>query len=627
MSKTPPPVPVKDVVHKIQLCMLDGIESETQLFLAGSVLSKSDYNDVVTERSIAQMCGYPLCPNSLPSNPNKAEKGGRYRISLKEHKVYDLLETRMYCSTKCTVDSRTYAESLQDERSMDLDIAKINKVYDAFSLKTAGDGLGGHDFGLGKLSIKEKADTNVVSMEEWIGPSNAIEGYVPKHVSKPAGSKFKDSKLKKEEQKIFNEMDFMSTIIMQDDGYSVSKQPFEPAKKSPGTTSESSRKKMTRKGTNDKSALSADSSRNTLNVPETKLKNINNEGSDTSANHEANGVDADVTEREKAPICDHQPSSSRLKSSLKSSGSIKTSRSVSWADEKSDENAKEISVVGSEILSGSIDDDDHAFRLASAEACAEALKQAAEAVASGEFDAPDAVSEAGLVILPPPHDDNEVVSEGTVDPEPAPVKWPKKTGIVEADFLDSEDSWFDSPPEEFVVDLSPFGTMFMSLFAWVSSSTLAYVYGRDDSFHEDYASVNGREYPRKIVLTDGRSSEIKQTLAGCLSRALPGLIRDLRLPTPVSTIEFGLGSLIETMSFLDALPGLRMKQWKVFVLLFIEGLSVSRIPAIAPHLTNKRSFFQKVFDDGQISREEYELLKDLILPLGRAPQLATQSGG
>nr|GEX14093.1 putative RNA polymerase II subunit B1 CTD phosphatase RPAP2 homolog [Tanacetum cinerariifolium] len=231
-------------------------------------------------------------------------------------------------------------------------------------------------------------------------------------------------------------------------------------------------------------------------------------------------------------------------------------------------------------------DGDHAFRLASAEACAEALKQAAEAVASGEFYAPDAVSEAGLVILPPSHDDNEVVSEGTVDPEPAPVKWPQKTGIVEADFLDSDDSWFDSPPEEFVLDLSPFGTMFMSLFAWVSSSTLAYVYGRDDSFHEDYASVNGREYPQKIVLTDGRSSEIRQTLA--------------------STVELGLGSLIETMSFLDALPGLRMKQWKVFVLLFIEGLSVCRIPAIAPHLTNKRSFFQKVFADGQISREEYE---------------------
>lgn len=36
---------------------------------------------------------------------------------------------------------------------------------------------------------------------------------------------------------------------------------------------------------------------------------------------------------------------------------------------------------------------------------------------------------------------------------------------------------------------------------------------------------------------------------------------------------------------------------------------------------------EQVFDDAQISSEEYELLKDLIIPLGRAPQLATQSGG
>lgn len=151
------------------------------------------------------------------------------------------------------------------------------------------------------------------------------------------------------------------------------------------------------------------------------------------------------------------------------------------------------------------------------------------------------------------------------------MKWSKKTGIVESDFFDSEDSWFDSPPEEFVLDvsfllnnycmcvyiciyyylltiflffcnqLSPFAKMFMSLFAWVSSSTLAYVYGGEDSSAEEhYSSINGREYPQKIVLADGRSSEIKLTLSACLARSLPGLIRHLRLATPVSTIEYGM---------------------------------------------------------------------------------------
>lgn len=82
--------------------------------------------------------------------------------------------------------------------------------------------------------------------------------------------------------------------------------------------------------------------------------------------------------------------------------------------------------------------------------------------------------------------------------------------------------------------------MFMALFAWISSSTLAYVYGKEESFYEEYMSVNGREYPRKIFLQDGRSSEIKQTLAGCLARALPTLVTELRLPVPVSILEQGL---------------------------------------------------------------------------------------
>nr|XP_043637543.1 putative RNA polymerase II subunit B1 CTD phosphatase RPAP2 homolog [Erigeron canadensis] len=640
MSKTSTslPVLVKDVVHKIQLCLLDGIKSETQLSVAASLLSKSDYNDVVTERSIAQMCGYPLCTNSLPclSPPKK----GRYRISLKEHKVYDLLETRMYCSTQCIVDSRTYAESLEDERSLDLDRGKIDKVvklFEGLSLKNEmGLGDKNDDFGMGKLSIKEKEDASIgiVSMEEWVGPSNAIEGYVPQHDRKRPGSKLKDSKVKSEEQGIFDEMNFMSTIITQEDGYSISKVP-----------SGDSKEKKNSKGTNDKLIVHGGSLRKTQKKLETRSNDNKNKECEIVSNnkskvHEFPSTDVSVMERAKSSICDKEaePSCSRLKSSLKSSEANKTNRSVTWADEKSDgtanqthsgfsrtEKEKEKNMVF-DIVDEGVSEADHAFRFASAEACAEALSKAATAVASGELDVPDAFSEAGIVILPPPLDDNEAISEGAVDPEPAPLKWPKKTGIVEADFLDSEDSWFDSPPEEFVLELSPFATMFMSLFAWTSSSTLAYVYGRDDSFHEDYASVNGREYPQKVMLSDGRSSEIKRTLAGCLARALPGLVQDLRLPTPVSTIEFGMGGLLETMSFFDPLPALRSKQWQVIVLLFVEALAVCRIPAVAPHLTNKRSFFQKVFDDGQINRDEYEVLKDLILPLGRSPQLATQSG-
>ena len=82
--------------------------------------------------------------------------------------------------------------------------------------------------------------------------------------------------------------------------------------------------------------------------------------------------------------------------------------------------------------------------------------------------------------------------------------------------------------------------MWMALFAWVTSSSLAYIYGRDESDHEDYLSVNGREYARKIFLRDGHSSEIRITAEGCLARTFPGLIADLRLPIPVSILEQGV---------------------------------------------------------------------------------------
>ena len=77
----------------------------------------------------------------------------------------------------------------------------------------------------------------------------------------------------------------------------------------------------------------------------------------------------------------------------------------------------------------------------------------------------------------------------------------------------------------------------MALFGWMTCSSLAYIYGRDESSHEDFLFVNGREYPRKSFIRDVKSSEIRQALDGFICRALPGLVTDLRLPTPVSTLE------------------------------------------------------------------------------------------
>lgn len=656
-------ISVKDAIHKLQLCLLDGIKDESQLFAAGSLMSQNDYQDVVTERSIADMCGYPLCSNSLPSErPRK----GRYRISLKEHKVYDLYETYKYCSTECVVDSRAFAGSLQEERCSVLNSAKLNEVlrlFDGLSLNSKGDMGRDGDLGLSKLKIQEKSGpvNGGVSMEEWVGPSNAIEGYVPQRDRRSKssdsknckeGSKPSHSKSNKGETMIFNEMDFMSTIITQDE-YSISKIPSEQTKAVSNSKSKNSKKKVNHKEIKDQCTALDSSLTHAQRGSKTKLHEPN--GGETRAVaitelniselslgpcQSADNMNAMESEKEFQVGKAAETSSTMLKSSLKSSDATRVTRSVTWADEKTDSKcsknlcefseSKDKKEAVMEFGTTDMRDADNAFRYASAEACAIALSQAAEAAASGESDVPDPVSEAGIIVLALPNDVHDVCSAedvDAIDPEPTSIKWPSKTGISESDFFDSEDSWFDSPPEGFSLTLSPFATMYMALFAWMSSSTLAYIYGRDDSFHEDYASANGREYPRKIVLTDARSSEIKQTLAGCLARALPGLVADLRLPTPISVLEHGMGCLLDTMSFLDPLPPFRMKQWQLVVLLFIDALSISRIPALTPHMNNRRRLFQKVFDGAQISAEEYEVMKDLVIPLGRVPQFSTQSGG
>ena len=36
---------------------------------------------------------------------------------------------------------------------------------------------------------------------------------------------------------------------------------------------------------------------------------------------------------------------------------------------------------------------------------------------------------------------------------------------------------------------------------------------------------------------------------------------------------------------------------------------------------------KQVLDGAEISAEEYEIMKDVVIPLGRVPQLSMQSGG
>ena len=71
----------------------------TRMFLlqSASVLNQGFYMDCVEERSLTGVCGYPICDNVRPT----FEKKGKYHISLKDKKVYDLAERKLFCSNQC----------------------------------------------------------------------------------------------------------------------------------------------------------------------------------------------------------------------------------------------------------------------------------------------------------------------------------------------------------------------------------------------------------------------------------------------------------------------------------------------------------------------------------------------
>ena len=64
---------------------------------SANYLNKNYYSDVVEERALTGICGYPLCDRVRPEMKNK----GKFHISLKDHKVYNIEERKLFCSNHC----------------------------------------------------------------------------------------------------------------------------------------------------------------------------------------------------------------------------------------------------------------------------------------------------------------------------------------------------------------------------------------------------------------------------------------------------------------------------------------------------------------------------------------------
>ncbi|KAL6865353.1 hypothetical protein ACP4OV_016504 [Aristida adscensionis] len=723
---------VASAVHRVQLALLDGAAASDEALLraaASPLLSRADYDDVVTERAIADACGHPACPNPLP--PPAARAGPRFHISLREHRVYDLEEARRFCSDRCLVASAALAASLPPDRPFGVPPDRLDALVALVEGRGGAAELGfgapdGKKEGEGearKVEIREKevAGAGEVTLQDWIGPSDAIEGYVPRRDRAPEGLKPEANQKKaagSEQSRDKNvgsgntapgedampissssvETHVSSEVIADKMGNMVLSE--SPKTQRDNKTTKTPLKMLKQEEDNDmlSSCISDSIAKHLENVvleekKGSKKKKASKASSKAQKNksrsrpagsdgHEVNftstiiigdaltnmdqGTMGQYNYLPSSILADNHPSSSRsaakdstqacaeqlheefgkavnigndeasdekmrpaLKSSLKIARTKSGTQSVRWADENGSvlETSKAYE-SHSDGLKQSDEGVDSSLRRASAEACAAALIEAAEAISSGTSEVEDAVSEAGIIILPDTlhqkqyENAKDTGGDDELEIDRGVVKWPTKTVLLDTDMFEVDDSWHDTPPEGFSLTLSAFATMWAALFGWISRSSLAYVYGLGGGSVEELLIANGREYPEKIVLKDGHSSEIRRALDTCVCNALPVLVSNLRLQIPVSKLEITLGYLIDTMSFVDPLPSLRSRQWQLMVLVLLDALSIHQLPALTPVISNSK-LIQKMLNAAQVSREEYDSMVDLFVPFGRSIQTST----
>ncbi|GFS15205.1 RNA polymerase II subunit B1 CTD phosphatase Rpap2 [Elysia marginata] len=89
--------------------LIDGYVAGAYLVECGRLISKEHYNDIVEERAISRLCGYPVCSNILGKTPNK-----KYHVSTKTNKVYEISERKNFCSNQCFKASRHFLAQIPD---------------------------------------------------------------------------------------------------------------------------------------------------------------------------------------------------------------------------------------------------------------------------------------------------------------------------------------------------------------------------------------------------------------------------------------------------------------------------------------------------------------------------------
>ncbi|KAI8876019.1 hypothetical protein K501DRAFT_338360 [Backusella circina FSU 941] len=90
---------------------------------ASLYLQPKTYSEVMEERNVQEWCGYPVCPE----RPRRSMQ--RFKISLKQRKVFDQSEMSHFCSDACYYKSKYYSMQLSEEPVWFRDLNALPDVH------------------------------------------------------------------------------------------------------------------------------------------------------------------------------------------------------------------------------------------------------------------------------------------------------------------------------------------------------------------------------------------------------------------------------------------------------------------------------------------------------------------
>ncbi|XP_034038889.1 putative RNA polymerase II subunit B1 CTD phosphatase rpap2 [Thalassophryne amazonica] len=122
------------------------------------LITPAHYRDVIEERSIVKLCGYPVCPNHLGKILSQ-----QYKISTKTNKVYDITERKCFCSNFCYKASKQF--ELQISKTP-LWLRQHERPAQVTLMKKGDRGSAGEEVNLSERPLQEKDVENPLTDPE-----------------------------------------------------------------------------------------------------------------------------------------------------------------------------------------------------------------------------------------------------------------------------------------------------------------------------------------------------------------------------------------------------------------------------------------------------------------------------